>query len=433
MDIKTVTVIGANGTMGRNVAAIFAAFGNCKVYLICRSIEKAKETVNKSVMSVRSDSIANRLIPADYSILEKCVSNSDFILEQIIEDLREKQKIIARISSSIRKDAIVCTGTSGLSVTALAECLPIDLRDRFFGVHLFNPPYSLTLCELICTKYTDLSVKNELKFYLEDKLRRTVVDVKDSPAFLANRIGFQFINAALQYAEMYKDYGGIDYIDTILGGYSGRAMPPIFTADFVGLDVHKAIVDNIYDNTNDYAHDTFKCPNFVNNLINKGFLGKKSGGGVYQLREGDNGIKKLFVYDIASGEYREKINYSFPFAEKMISCFKNGSYDEAFSALIKNHSSEAKIYLELILKYIVYSLVTVADVGYDITAADDVMVTGFNWCPPLAMIEALSRVSDVKELIKVRLGLNNLDIDRIFKMYHKSRYDYRIYFKAKKY
>ena len=103
----------------------------------------------------------------------------------------------------------------------------------------------------------------ELKEYLSNKLIRTVVEVKDSPAFLGNRIGFQFINEALRYAERFKDNGGIDYIDAILGSFTGRSMAPLTTSNFVGLDVHKAIVDNIYEDTHDHAHETFVLPEFV--------------------------------------------------------------------------------------------------------------------------------------------------------------------------
>ncbi len=157
---------------------------------------------------------------------------------------------------------------------------------------MFNPPYTLPLCELTPTVYSDTELKEKLKEYLSKKLIRTVVEVKDSPAFLGNRIGFQFINEALQYAEKYKDNGGIDYIDALLGSFTGRTMAPLTTSDFVGLDVHKAIVDNIYENTNDYAHDTFILPDFVQKLVEDGKLGRKSGGGLYQLVKYDNGLKR---------------------------------------------------------------------------------------------------------------------------------------------
>ena len=160
-----------------------------------------------------------------------------------VEDIVAKKEIASIVSGRLREDAVSCTGSSGLSITEICECYPEHLRSRFLGVHLFNPPYNMSLCELIPTIYTDKGLLAELESYLKSRLLRTVVVVKDSPAFLANRIGFQFINQAMQYAKKYKDNGGIDYIDAILGPFTGRNMAPLVTADFVGLDIHKAIVD----------------------------------------------------------------------------------------------------------------------------------------------------------------------------------------------
>lgn len=161
------------------------------------------------------------------------------------------------------------------------------------GIHLYNPPYNMTLCEVIPSRYTDATKLREVKKYLKEVLLRNVVEVKDEPAFMGNRIGFQFINEALQYAEKYQDNGGIDYIDSIIGPFTGRNMAPLLTSDFVGLDVHKAIVDNIYDNTNDYAHDTFKMPEFALQLISENKLGRKSGAGLYQTIKNPDGSKNI--------------------------------------------------------------------------------------------------------------------------------------------
>lgn len=433
-EIKTVTVIGSNGTMGTNVSAIFASFGNAKVYMISRDIEKSKKAVEKACKSVRADSIRNNLFPADYSMIEKCVSESDLVFESTAENLDIKIDVTKKIAASLSNDAIACTGTSGLSITTLAECFPDSLRSHYFGIHFFNPPYNMTLCEVTPTKYTDLSIFDETKKYLKQKLFRTVVEVKDSPAFLANRIGFQFINEAFQYAEKYQDNGGIDYIDSILGQFTGRSMPPLTTADFVGLDVHKAIVDNLYENTADYANDTFVMPEFLQKLVDDNMLGRKTGGGIYKLERYDNGLKRMTVYDISTGVFRDKINYMFPYAEKMKYSLAKGDYEKAIKSLINNNSVEARICVEFMLKYIVYSLNATKEVGYKISSADDVMATGFNWCPPLAMIQVFSVVSDVKKLIYERLDkelLEKIDVNSLLAEVKPSKYDYRLYFKSR--
>lgn len=432
LDIRTVTVIGATGTMGANIAGIFASFGNAKVYCIGRDIEKAKMSIPRIVKSVKADAIAKNLIPADFHMLEVCVSQSDLIFESAKEDINVKIEIATRVGKAMKPSAVSGTGSSGLSINTIALCYPEKQQSRFFGIHMFNPPYTLPLCELTPTAYSDVALKGELKSYLSNVLHRTVVEVKDSPAFLGNRIGFQFINKALQFAEKYKDNGGIDYIDAVLGSFTGRTMAPLTTADFVGLDVHKAIVDNIYANTNDYAHDTFVFPSFATNLVSEGKLGRKSGCGLYQTIKYDNGLKRKTVYDINTGLYRDIIPYAFPFAEKMKNWIAEGDYVKALEQLVNNCSQEAEICLSFLLNYIVYSLYATKVVGDDITAADDVMATGFNWCPPLAMHQALSTVADVKTLIQDRLPdvFGRIDTDGLLANVKPSKYDYRLYFKS---
>ena len=430
--INVVTVIGATGTMGANVAGIFASFGNAKVYCVGRDIEKVKKTIPRIVRSVKADAIRNNLVPADFSMLEECVADSDLIFESSKEDIEIKKEIAERVSKAMKPDAVSATGSSGLSITEISQSYPDSLRPRFFGIHMFNPPYTLSLCELIATEFSDLSLKNELKEYLSSTLHRTVVEVKDSPAFLGNRIGFQFINEALQCAEKYKDNGGIDYIDAILGPFTGRSMAPLVTSDFVGLDVHNAIVNNIYENTNDYAHETFVFPSFAKKLIEEGKTGRKSGSGLYRTIKQDDGSVRQSVYDINTGTYRDVIAYAFPFADNMRSMLKNGNYIKAYEQLVNNHSQEAEICISFLLKYILYSLYATREVGFAIESADEVMATGFNWCPPLAMYQLFSLVSDVPALIKERLPdiCAKIDVDSYLADIRDSEFDYRPFLKS---
>lgn len=434
MKINTVTVLGANGTMGTNVSAIFASFGGAKVYMVSRDIDKSKKAALRACKTVKADSIIQNLVPADYSMISDCVKESDLVFESAAENLEVKIGIHTQIGQFLKQGAVACTGSSGLSITRLAECYPEAVRSQFFGVHMFNPPYQLTLCELTASSYSDMQMYQELKGYLTDMLYRTVAESKDLPAFLGNRIGFYFMNEALQYAEKYQDNGGIDYIDSLLGPFTGRTMPPITTADFVGLDVHKAIVDNIYENTNDYVHEKFVLPGYVQKLIDQKKLGRKSGEGLYKLIKNDSGARRMMVYDIKTGQYRDEIKYSFPFALRMKAFLRDGDYDDAIRELISNRSMEADICLRFLLRYIIYALYTAEHVGYDLRVADDVMATGFTWCPPFAMMEAFTRVCDLGALMKDRLKpeiLGNVNIDHIIAEQVKSKYDYRIYFKAK--
>ncbi|MBQ8072552.1 MAG: hypothetical protein IJ231_02185 [Clostridia bacterium] len=245
-------------------------------------------------------------------------------------------------------------------------------------------------------------------------------------------MGFQFINQALRDAERYQDNGGIDYMDAVLGSFTGRTMPPLTTADFVGLDVHQAIVNNLYAHTADWARDSFALPAFARDLIDGGRLGRKSGGGLYQVVKYENGLRRQTVYDISTGAYRDVIPYHFPFAEQMQQAIAEGDYQLAFTRLTRNQSPEARLCLAYLLRYMLYALFAAREAGGDMAAADDVMAAGFSWCPPLALYQALSSAADVPALIRERLPevCERMDVDRALAEIRPSRYDYRRYFKS---
>lgn len=431
MNIKTVTVLGANGTMGRNVAAIFASFGHAKVYMVCRNRDKANKAIVQAYKSIRAESIKEKLVPATYDELDQIIPQSDLIFESLTEDFKIKEEMYSKIKSYLKEDVIISTGTSGLSIKKLAESFG-DKRKRFFGIHMFNPPYSLTLCELIVHDESQHVLASKLKEYLSNQLDRTVVEVKDKPSFLGNRIGFFFINEALLLAEQYKDEGGIDYIDSILGAFTGRTMAPLTTADFVGLDVTKSILDYICQEVDDEFNDSFKSTNFLNELVLKGDLGRKTNKGLF-YKDKDRNL--TFVYDVKQGNYRLKNNYNFYFSNEMINCIKVGDYEKAISLLVDDESQEAILCKKMLLKYIIYSLKISNEVSNNIESCDDAMATGFSWLPPIAMIDLFGGLNHVHDLSKKYLDERyiNIIMDKEItdKLPEHSKYDYRSYLKAR--
>lgn len=431
MNIKTVTVLGANGTMGRNVAAIFASFGHAKVYMVCRNRDKANKAIVQAYKSIRAESIKEKLVPATYDELDQIIPQSDLIFESLTEDFKIKEEMYSKIKSYLKEDVIISTGTSGLSIKKLAESFG-DKRKRFFGIHMFNPPYSLTLCELIVHDESQHVLASKLKEYLSNQLDRTVVEVKDKPSFLGNRIGFFFINEALLLAEQYKNEGGIDYIDSILCAFTGRTMAPLTTADFVGLDVTKSILDYICQEVDDEFNDSFKSTNFLNELVLKGDLGRKTNKGLF-YKDKDRNL--TFVYDVKQGNYRLKNNYNFYFSNEMINCIKVGDYEKAISLLVDDESQEAILCKKMLLKYINYSLKISNEVSNNIESCDDAMATGFSWLPPIAMIDLFGGLNHVQDLSKKYLDERyiNIIMDKEItdKLPEHSKYDYRSYLKAR--
>ena len=432
IDIKTVTVIGANGTMGTNVAAIFASFGNAKVYMVSRTKEASENAIQKAIASVKADAVSVNLIAVDYSELDKCISESDFIFESVSENLDIKKNVYQKMLS-FKENVIVSTGTSGLSINQLKEYLPQDVRSRFFGVHFFNPPYNMPLCELIPNNCASESLIKELKDYLSNILLRKVIIAKDNAAFIGNRIGFYFINIAMLLAEKYKADGGIDYIDSIIGGFTGRNIPPIVTADFVGLDIYSAIINNLAECTSDYQNEFYSVPSYAIDLIDKGFLGRKCGKGLYTSAVID-GLKQRQVYDIATGEFRSCKKYSLEFADSMVAALKVGDYFKAIEELKHNSSKPAQICREMLLKYIVYGIFIALEVGESAHDADTVMAEGFNWIPPLALIDSLGGKEVVINMIcnEFEDEFINIDYRKVLLSAEKSKYDYRKFFKAKR-
>lgn len=406
MDIKVVTVIGANGTMGSNISAIFGSFGNAKVYML--DMQKSDMAVKKAVGSVRSDSIEKNLVPADYDDLEKCVKESDLVFESVIENIEIKKQVALKVAKYLKKNALFCTGTSGLSINEICSVLPDEIRCNYYGVHFFNPPYNMSLCEVIPNSTSNHQTTIKLVKYLELNLLRKVVVVNDKPAFLANRIGFQFINLALQYAEKYKNEGGIDYIDTILGSFTGRAMAPCATADFVGLDVHEAIVNNLLTNTNDYSNSSFKLPSYVKQLVDEKKLGRKVGEGLFKLQISESGKKEILTYSIIENKYLPKQVFKFDLINEVKEYLKNGDYELAFSLIKNDKSKEAEICRFFLKDYVDYSKFVAEEVGCTIFDADIAMAYGFNWCPP-------SQIANL-----------------FFDANYQSKIDYRSYFKVGK-
>lgn len=434
MEVHTAAVIGANGFMGRNISAIFASFGHARVFMVSRKMEDAVSAVEKAVRSVRADSIRGRLFPVGYAEMGTVLPLCDLIFESTKEDMDVKKAVLKDVSGILmdsRRSRIkmLCTGSSGLSLTELASVLPDDQRRSFFGMHFFNPPYNMPLCELIPTRYTNEHVIEEASVYCREKLCRTVVRASDAPAFLANRIGFQFINSAMLYAEKYRYNGGIDYIDSIFGGVTGRNMAPLVTADLVGLDVHKAIVDNVYRNTQDFFHGSFRLPAFAQQLIDDGYLGEKTGNGLYRTEIKSDGRKVRYVFDIETGRYREVNHYSFPFQKAMMEEIRSGNYHAAYEILKNNHSAEAEICKTLLEIYILYSIVVSQDISEGPAAADDAMAAGFKWCPPLALAEVMG-VDHLWERFQDDYREAAISCPGLPGCMSGSRYDYRRYIKA---
>lgn len=431
-EIKTVTVLGANGTMGAGSAAILAAFGGHKVHMLARDVNKAKEGIAKATASVRSGVIEKLMVPGSYEAdLEKAVAESDWVFELVAETYEVKEPLNKRIAAARKPGTLVSTVSSGLSIEKLASVFDEDGQKHYYGTHFFNPPYKLILCELISHSKNDPAITEQLSNYLSTTLRRHVIVANDKPAFAGNRIGFQFMNEAAQFAEKYQDKGGIFLLDSVLGGYTGRAMSPLATIDLVGLDVHKAIVDNIYEFTNDGAHETFKMPDYFQKLIDQGSLGNKSGKGLYLREKTPEGKSSKKVLNTKTGNYEDLPKIEIPFKAAAVEAIRESDYKKAVNIFLTAEGEEAKILRHFIARYISYSFSLIPEVT-DKNGVDGAMSFGFNWVPPSAWVDLIGGVDATKKFIEsagieVPAFLNEAK-GQLYELGHKM--DFRQLFKA---
>jgi 3-hydroxyacyl-CoA dehydrogenase len=250
-EIRRVAVLGANGTMGALSGGLFAQQG-VHVCFVSRSRDKSVLGIEKAVAQARSEQLARYMTAESYDNLPAVVADCDWIFEALGEDADLKRTYYEIVDRHRRSDAIVSTVSSGLSIAGLAAGRSESFRQHFLGTHFYNPPAKLPAAERIAHPETLPEVVRFVDAFMAERLRRVVIPTRDVPAFAGNRVGFQFLNQAAKLAEQH----GVLTIDTLLGSYTGRALPPLKTIDLVGLDVHRAIVDNVFHNA---AHDCREC------------------------------------------------------------------------------------------------------------------------------------------------------------------------------
>jgi len=391
MKIEKVVVLGANGTMGAGSAEVFAA-GGCHVTCLARSADKAAEGIETAKNMAKSEEIADRMSAGSYDAdLERSVADADLVFEALAEDLPLKKTFFARIDAVRRPESLVATVSSGLSIAAMAADRSESFRKNFLGIHLFNPANVIVGTEVIPHDGTDPALVPAVVEMMERRFGRVITLCRDMPAFAGNRVGFKVLNEVAQLAGEH----GVAFMDYLIGPQTGRAMSPLSTVDLVGWDVHKAIIDNVYENTADEAHATFAMPAYMAKLIAAGHLGNKTPklGGFYR-RVKEDGKNVSLVLDPATGEYQHPAQVAvprLPFVEKMRSLHSLGCYEEAMQAFLAAEGPEADLARKVVLGYVSYGLNRVGDgeVVREPRDVDLIMGFGFNWAPPTVLVDVM--------------------------------------------
>jgi 3-hydroxyacyl-CoA dehydrogenase len=237
--------------------------------------------------------------PVNYEQHLDMLRDCDLIIEAIAERIDWKSDLYKKVAPYVGTHAIFATNTSGLSINTLAEAFPEALRHRFCGIHFFNPPRYMHLVELIPCRTTEASLLDHLEVFLVSTLGKGVVRAKDTPNFIANRIGVFSMLATKHHAQ---EYGlGFDMVDALTGRYLGRPKSATFrTLDIVGLDVFAHVVETMRVNlTEDPWHKHYELPEWFKYLVDQGALGQKTKKGIYQKIG-----KEIHVLDLKTKAYR---------------------------------------------------------------------------------------------------------------------------------
>lgn len=350
---------------------------------------KSKPAAYFSASRARRVTIGN--LEDDVAKLKDC----DWILEAVVEKLDIKKQLFERIAPYLKDGAIVTTNTSGLSITEMAAVLPEALRPRFLGTHFFNPPRYLHLLELIPHAGTDPAVLRFMGEFGDAVLGKGVVIAKDTPNFIANRIGTFSVMSTIR-AMLELKYT-IEEVDALTGPMVGRARSATFrTADLVGLDILVHASNTVYERaTKDPQREFFKPPDLLEKMLKAGMLGDKTGKGFYQKIAKEGG-SEILTLDVATMQYRARQSAKFPSLETVKPIEALGARIRAVTNI--NDRAGAFVWRTL-AETLLYSASLVGEIADDVVAIDRAMRWGFGWeLGPFELWDAIGMEKSIERM-----------------------------------
>jgi 3-hydroxyacyl-CoA dehydrogenase len=397
--IRKVAVLGS-GVMGSRIACHFAGTG-VQVLLLDRVPAELTEAESAKKLALDHPSVKNRIVnealassiksnpspvytadvvkriqTGNFTDNMKDIAGCDWIIEVVVERLDIKQSIFTEVEKWRKAGTLISSNTSGIPIHLMNEGRSEDFKKHFCGTHFFNPPRYLRLLEIIPTSETDPEVIRFLLEYGDLHLGKTTVLCKDSPAFIANRVGVFSIMAIFKLMD--KLGLTVDQIETLTGPTLGRPKSATFrTADVVGLDTLVKVAKGVYDNCpNDEARDTFIVPAWLDKMISNNWLGDKTGQGFFSKRKSASGEREIFTLDLNSFEYKPREKSKFPGLEtaKAIDDLK-----ERLKVLIRSKDPSGDFYRQFHYELFAYISHRIPEISDEIYRVDDAMRAGFGW------------------------------------------------------
>jgi 3-hydroxyacyl-CoA dehydrogenase len=397
--IRKVAVLGS-GIMGSRIACHFANIG-LDVLLLDILPKEITDAEKAKGLTMESKSVRNRIVTESFQSAVKAspaplyhpkfasrvtlgnfednlkdIAGYDWVIEVVVERLDVKRSLFEKVDAVRRKGSLITSNTSGIPIHLMAEGRSEDFRKHFCGTHFFNPPRYLKLLEIIPTTETDPGVVDFLMRYGDRYLGKTTVLCKDTPAFIANRVGVYSLMRTLQIVE---EMGlTVEEVDKLTGPVLGRPKSGTFRlSDVVGLDTTIHVSNNLYQSlTHDEQKEGFNLPSMVRKMQENKWLGDKTGQGFYKKTTGANGQKEILALDLKTFEYRPQQKSKFDTLEATKSI---DNVRDRFKVLLAGRDRAGEFYRKTffdIFQYVSHRIPEIADELYRI---DEAVKAGFAW------------------------------------------------------
>ncbi|MBA2746566.1 MAG: 3-hydroxyacyl-CoA dehydrogenase, partial [Flavisolibacter sp.] len=389
--IKKIAVLGS-GVMGSRIALHFAGIGLQVLLLdivpkdVSEKDPKAarNKIVNDSLQAALKSNpspsytkdVVKKVRTGNFEDNLQDIADCDWVIEVVVERLDIKQSLYEKVEKYRKPGTLITSNTSGIPISMLSQGRSEDFRKHFCGTHFFNPPRYLRLLEIIPTPETDPAVIDFLMHYGDLYIGKTTVLAKDTPAFIANRIGVFGMMSIFGLVD--KMDLTIDEVDALTGPLIGRPKSATFrTADVVGIDTLVKVAKGVYEHCKeDEKKDVFQIPSWLNTVVENNWLGDKTGQGFFKKQKGSGGEKEIFTLNLKTLTYepRQKPKFASVDAAKPVDDLKQrlkmlvGAQDKAGEFLRHFHYG--------LFSYISHRIPEISDEVYRI---DDAMMAGFGW------------------------------------------------------
>jgi 3-hydroxyacyl-CoA dehydrogenase len=391
-DIKKAAVIGA-GIMGAGIAAHLANVGIPSVLLdiVPPDAKDSRDRTARNRITQSGLERALRAKPASAFYDERAarlvsvgnveddferIGDADWIVEVVIEQLEAKRQTYARIEQARKPGSVVSSNTSGIPAALLTSGRSEDFRRHFLITHFFNPVRFMKLLELVPDADTDPELMTFMTRFGTDRLGKGTVLCKDTPNFIGNRIGT--FGSMFIIKRMLESGLKIEEVDAIFGPAMGRPRSAVFrTGDIVGIDTMVHVADNLYEQvTDDPQREALKIPDFIREMVARGWLGDKAGQGFYKKTRGADGTSVILVLDPATMEYREQDSVHFSSLDSVKAVADPA---ERVRAVLGASDRAGQFAWNVTADALLYTAAVTPEIAHDVVSVDDAMRWGYSW------------------------------------------------------